>query len=81
MEAINELVTSLSSVLDWNKARLHCLANLLISLCAVCNVNLQALASGFGTEVKISSRYCHIQRFFAQFTIDYTAKSGQFQLS
>ncbi len=72
MKAINELVSSLSPVLKGNKARINCLANLLISLFAVRSVNLHTLSLAFGTQAKISSRYRRIQRFFAQFEIDYT---------
>lgn len=72
MKAINELEVILAGVLKWNKARVNCLAQLLISLFAVRTVNLRSLSLAFGGTAKVSSRYRRIQRFFATFNLDYT---------
>ena len=65
MNRISELKEMLSDNLSWNKARIDCLARLLLALFAVRTVNLSELAVGFGAEAEISSRYRRLQRFFA----------------
>lgn len=72
MQATNELETSLAAELDWNKSRLNCFAQMLISLFAVRSVNLHSLAIASGGSAKVSSRYRRIQRFFGYFKLDYT---------
>ena len=72
MNRISELKEMLSDNLSWNKARIDCLARLLLALFAVRTVNLSELAVGFGAEAEISSRYRRLQRFFALLKLDYT---------
>jgi Transposase DDE domain len=72
MNKISELKEILSDNLHWNKARIDCLSRLLLALFAVRTVNLSELATAFGSESEINSRYRRLQRFFALFELDYT---------
>ncbi|OGV31687.1 MAG: hypothetical protein A3E88_03290, partial [Legionellales bacterium RIFCSPHIGHO2_12_FULL_35_11] len=72
MDKINELKSILSENLAWNKARLDCFARLLLALFIVRTVNLSEIATAFSSQATINSRYKRLQRFFAQFKIDYT---------
>lgn len=72
MERISELRAILSNYLPWNKWRLDSFSRMLLALITARTVNLQRLATGFGTDTKITSRYRRLQRFFAEFNIDYT---------
>ena len=72
MERISEFTAILSNYFPWNKWRLDSFARILLALVTVRTVNLQRLATGFGTNAKISSRYRRLQRFFAHFNLDYT---------
>lgn len=75
MKDINGLLTSLNGYLEWNKARTECFTVMLLELFAVKVANLQELALAFQSEAQISSRYRRLQRFFANFNIDYTNSS------
>jgi Transposase DDE domain len=59
--------SQLPCLLEWNKARLHCFAGMLLALIRVRTVNLAELACGFESNAQIDSRYRRIRRFFAQF--------------
>lgn len=72
MNKVSELKSILGQYLPWNKARLDCFAKMLLALLAVRTVNLSEIAVAFASTVEISSRYKRLQRFFAQFDIDYT---------
>jgi hypothetical protein len=72
MNRISELKEILSDNLPWSKARLDCLARLLLALFAVRTVNLSEIATAFGSEAEMSSRYKRLQRFFSHFKMDYT---------
>src|SRR5207248_232511 len=72
MERISELRAILSNYFPWNKWRLDSFSRMLLALITARTVNLQRLATGFGTDTKITSRYRRLQRFFAEFNIDYT---------
>ena len=72
MDRTGELKKSLSKYFDFNKARLDCLARILLSLFAVRTVNLKQIALGFASKSVIDSRYRRLQRFFAQFKWDYS---------
>lgn len=70
MKHISELQDTLSDLLDWNKARLHCLAQILRALLQVRTVNLTQIAAAFQTSVKEESCYRRICRFFTNFSFD-----------
>ncbi len=70
MEQISELHKTLSYFLDWNKARLHCLVQILRALIQVRTVNLTQIAAAFQTNVKEESCYRRVRRFFACFSFD-----------
>jgi Transposase DDE domain len=72
MKHVSELTSSLNTHFNWNKARMSCFAGLLLSLIAVRTVNLKDLAVAFASQSQIGSRYKRINRFFAEFKIDYT---------
>ncbi len=71
MNRISELKQILSDNLPGNKARIDCLARMLLALFSVRTVNLSEVATAFGSEAEISSRYKRLQRFFGQFKVDY----------
>ena len=71
MKGISGLKKSLTGYLGWDKRRIECFSQMLLGLFAVRTVNLQELAISFASEAKVGSRYRRIQRFFAQFEIDY----------
>ena len=72
MKDISGLIGSLNGYLGWNKARVACFVHMLLGLFAVRSINLQEIALGFGGKAKVPSRYRRLQRFFAQFEIDFT---------
>lgn len=70
MKHVSELQNTLSDFLDWNKARIHCLAQILQALLQVRTVNLTQIAAAFQTDVKEESCYRRICRFFTCFSFD-----------
>jgi len=64
------LHNTLSYFLDWNKARLDCLVQILQALFQVITVNLTQIASAFQTDVKVTSCDRRICRFFTTFSFD-----------
>lgn len=70
MKHISELANILNNYLNWNKARVTCLAQMLRSIIAVKTVNLTQIASCFYSNVKIDSSYKRIQRFLRFFDFD-----------
>jgi hypothetical protein len=72
MNKISELKRILGENLPWNKARLDCFVKMLLALFVVRTVNLSEIAVAFSSKAAVSSRYKRLQRFFAQFKIDYT---------
>jgi hypothetical protein len=72
MNRISELKRILNDNFDWNKARLDCFVRMLLALFAVRTVNLSEIAVGFTSKASVTSRYKRLQRFFRQFTLDYT---------
>lgn len=72
MDKISELKRIIGENLSWNKARLDCFVRMLVALFAVRTVNLSEIAVAFSSKAEINSRYKRLQRFFAQFKIDYT---------
>ena len=71
MDALSELVGSLKGNFEWNKARLYCLAGMLLALISVRTVNLREIAVAFVSDALLDSRYRRIRRFFSHFIIDY----------
>lgn len=71
MKEVSELRAILGQYLDWNKARLDCFTQALLSLFITRTVNLSELAIGMASATEIASRYKRLKRFFAQITINY----------
>jgi len=70
MEHFSELRDILFDFLDWNKARITCLTQILQALFRVRTVNLTQIAEAFQTEASEDSAYRRIQRFFEKFSFD-----------
>jgi hypothetical protein len=71
MEHISELSGILNGYLDWNKARVTCFVKMLLALMVTRTVNLNKLACAFLSDKEQASRFRRLQRFFAQFKMDY----------
>ena len=76
MEQISELRRILNGYFGWNKARMTCFVQMLLALMLTRTVNLNKLACLFMGEAAQSSSYRRIQRFFAQFKLDYDRLAG-----
>lgn len=72
MHCVNELQRLLVQNLNWNKARIACLAQILQALICARTVNLSQLSTFFQSEAKQESSYKRIQRFFSEFSFDIT---------
>jgi hypothetical protein len=70
MKQISELQTTLHYFLDWNKARITFLVQILQALFLVRTVNLTQIAQAFSSSAKEASVYRRIQRFFKGFSFD-----------
>ena len=70
MRQISELETTLTYFLDWNKARIFFLIQVLQALFLVRTVNLTQIAQAFCSSAKEASIYRRIQRFFKNFSFD-----------
>ncbi len=70
MKRISELETTLFHFLDWNKARISCLIQILQALFIVRSVNLTQIAQAFQSLAKEESVYRRLQRFFKEFSFD-----------
>ena len=70
MKQDSELRSILLHLLDWNKARIICLYQILQALFLVRTVNLTQIAEAFQTAAKEESVYRRIQRFFKEFSFD-----------
>jgi hypothetical protein len=70
MKHVSELHKILSHFLDWNKARVNCLAQIIRALLQVRTVNLTQIAAAFQSEVKEESCYRRVCRFFTTFSFD-----------
>lgn len=70
MKQISELQETLTYFLNWNKARLVCLIQILQALFLVRTVNLTQVAEAFQGPAKDQSSYRRIQRFFKDFSFD-----------
>lgn len=70
MHHVNELQTLLFQNLNWNKARIACLAQILQALICARTVNLAQISSFFKSNAKQESSYRRIRRFFSEFSFD-----------
>ena len=70
MDHFSELSTILSYSLDWNKARVAWLVQILSALFKVRSVNLTQIAVVFQLDATEASSYRRIQRFFINFSFD-----------
>lgn len=70
MQQISELQTILFHFLNWNKARISCLIQIIQGLFLVRTVNLTQIADAFQNSAKQISSYRRIQRFFKSFSFD-----------
>lgn len=71
MSHITELKDVLGGLLSWHGTRLNFLAMFLIALLKVKTVNLAEIATALNPQAKVSSNYRRLQRFFADFELDY----------
>jgi hypothetical protein len=76
MNYTNELATSLNQHFLWNKAKITCFIGMLLALITSRTVNLAKIACLFDSNAKQLSRYRRLQRFFAEFKIDYDNIAG-----
>ena len=76
MEHTSELRNSLNEYFGWNKASVTCFVNMLLALVVTRSSNLNKLACSIVDDTEQSSRYRRLQRFFAQFVIDYNVIAG-----
>lgn len=72
MDQITQLRWVLQPHLGWHGARLAFVALFLIALFRVKTVNLAELATGFCGNAHTDSHYKRLQRFFADFELDYS---------
>ena len=71
MNHISELRDILNESFKWNKTRITFFALMLIALISTRTVNWSKLANAIASEADKKSRYRRIQRFFANFNIDF----------
>lgn len=76
MQHISELRNTLNEYFGWNKARMTCFVQMLLTLMSTRTINLSRLACTLMSEATQSSRYRRLQRFFAQFHMDYDRIAG-----
>lgn len=69
---VNELKELLFQSLNWNRARISCLAQILQALICVRTVNLTQISIFFDSSTKQESSYRRIRRFFSGFSFDRT---------
>lgn len=74
MDSLNQLMGSLSPYFKWNKARLYCLAGIILALISVRTVNLKELAVAFAGKALLNSKHRRLRRFFALFKVDLTLR-------
>lgn len=68
---IKQLKDVLSLHLPWHGARLNFLSMFLVALFKVKTVNFTEIATALNPDAKISSNHRRLQRFFADFELDY----------
>ncbi|MCX7116664.1 MAG: hypothetical protein NTW94_01895 [Legionellales bacterium] len=67
----SELRDILNASFKWNKARITCFVKILLSLLSTRTVNLNKIACSMSSNTEQASRYRRVQRFFADFAIDF----------
>lgn len=72
MRHVSELQKLLYENLNWNRARISCLAQILQALILVRTVNLSQISIFFKNSSKSESSYRRIRRFFSHFYFDRT---------
>lgn len=72
MDHVNELQRLLFQNLNWNKARIACLAQILQALICARTVNLTQISTFFQSNAKQESSYRRVRRFFSGFSFDIT---------
>jgi hypothetical protein len=72
----SELRDILNASFQWNKARITCFVKMLLSLLCTRTVNLNKIACSMSSNTEQSSRYRRVQRFFADFAIDFDMIAG-----
>lgn len=72
MDRTSELRGILGQIFAWNKSRLDCFVGMLLALFSVRTVNLSEIALAMDSRAMKQSRYRRLQRFFAEFKIDYS---------
>ena len=73
MAHITQLKNVLGQHLPWHGARLNFLAMFLVALFKVKTVNFAEIATALNPAAKIGSNHRRLQRFFANFDLDYDA--------
>lgn len=76
MDHINELIVILNASFNWNKARVACFSKMLLALLTTRTVNLNKIACSMSSKAEQTSRYRRLQRFFAEFAIDFEMIAG-----
>jgi len=71
MDHTSELIDILNKNFQWNKARMTCFSQMLLALITTRTVNLNKIACSIATNAEQTSRYRRLQRFFANFNIDF----------
>ena len=71
MYHISELTDILNGYLGWNKARIGCFVNMLLMLISTRTANLDKLACVVNGDSQQPSRYRRLQRFYADYLINY----------
>ena len=72
----NDLFVFLNNELNWHLARIKFFGLMICALCQTQTVNFQKLAVCLDSRAKIDSNMRRIQRFFAEFDIDFDLISG-----
>jgi hypothetical protein len=76
MDYVSELRVSLNGSFVWNKARITCFVKMMLALISTRTVNLNKIACAMSSNADHSSRYRRVQRFFAEFAIDFDLIAG-----
>ena len=76
MKHDSELRAILNDSFKWNKARITCFSKMLLALLSTRTINLNKIACSMLSNTEQISRYRRIQRFFANFAIDFDMIAG-----
>ena len=67
----NELIQLLKETTMWHKARIKCTVSLICAICKLQTVSFVKLAQRFEGQATYESNHRRIQRFLAEFIIDW----------